>query len=93
MRQCVSGKHWWTRKADAEKCCNGYTRILVLGGGDNSQVVEGVVCGRAWVKTAAIAPRGDRGPDPNCVNCGGRGGAQQDRSCGACWDEQDNRAK
>ena len=47
---CKSGKHFWTNPADAEKCCNGYKRILVLGGGDNQQESGGVMCGRAWVR-------------------------------------------
>ena len=46
---CKSGKHFWTSPADAEKCCNGYKRVLVLGGGDNQQVAGGVMCGRVWV--------------------------------------------
>ena len=46
---CKSGKHFWTNPADAEKCCNGYKRVLVLGGGDNQQEAGGIMCGRAWV--------------------------------------------
>ena len=46
---CKSGKHFWTNPADAEKCCNGYKRVLVLGGGENQQEAGGVMCGRAWV--------------------------------------------
>lgn len=87
--KCKSGKHWWTQREDAAKCCNGYVRILVIGGGDNQQVVEGVVAGRAWVKKEDVAPRGGEGPDRNCENCGGHGGILSDGSCGACWDAQD----
>jgi len=54
MFQCVSKKHWWTREEDAKKCCNGWLRILVLNGGDNQQVVAGVIAGRAWVLQADL---------------------------------------
>jgi hypothetical protein len=46
---CKSGKHFWTNPADAEKCCSGCKRGLVLGGGDNQQEAGGIMCGRAWV--------------------------------------------
>jgi hypothetical protein len=29
--KCKSGKHEWTRKEDAEKCCNGYERLVGVG--------------------------------------------------------------
>jgi len=47
--KCKSGKHEWLSQADADKCCNGYVRILVLGGGDNQQVIGDVIAGRAWM--------------------------------------------
>lgn len=47
--QCISGRHYWTRQDDAAKCCNGYTRILVIGGGANQQDAGGIRCGRAWM--------------------------------------------
>ncbi len=28
---CKSGKHTWLSKADADKCCNGFRRMLVIG--------------------------------------------------------------
>lgn len=31
MYRCKSGKHWWLSKEDAEKCCNGYKRVLCIG--------------------------------------------------------------
>lgn len=49
---CKSGKHDWMQPADASKCCNGYSRILVIGSGDNQQDAAGVMCGRAWVEDA-----------------------------------------
>ncbi len=58
MNFCKSGKHCWTDKSDAEKCCNGWTRILVISPPDklndcsNIQYEEstGVLYGRKWVK-------------------------------------------
>lgn len=49
MFKCASGKHVWTRQYDAEKCCNGYRRILVPGGGDRQLIVSGVSAGFEWV--------------------------------------------
>ena len=49
MHLCKSGKHRWTNQDDAEKCCNGYRRVLVIGGGTNQQPAGGVMCGRRWV--------------------------------------------
>jgi hypothetical protein len=46
---CKSGNHFWTDPTDAVKCCNGYKRLLVLGGGSNQQEAGGVMCGRTWV--------------------------------------------
>lgn len=86
MHQCKSGNHWWTLKADAERCCNGYSRVLVFGGGENQQEAGGISIGRAWVRTDALIARGKPFPDPNCSNCDGKGGAEQDGSCGQCWD-------
>jgi hypothetical protein len=31
MVKCKSGNHEWFFKEDAEKCCNGYRRVLVIG--------------------------------------------------------------
>ncbi len=30
MHQCKSGRHWWLNKSDADKCCNGWHRELVV---------------------------------------------------------------
>ena len=35
--QCKSGKYFWTDRVDAEKCCIGYQRILVIGGGEKNR--------------------------------------------------------
>lgn len=87
---CASGNHYWTRKEDADKCCNGYLRVLVIGGGDNQQaVIPGLHVGRAWVKVEAVEPRGEKGADPLCPNCEGAGGAASDGSCGMCWDVEE----
>ena len=29
--QCRSGLHAWLFKEDADKCCNGFRRVLVIG--------------------------------------------------------------
>ncbi|RMI17039.1 MAG: hypothetical protein D6681_03795 [Calditrichaeota bacterium] len=31
MYFCKSRNHVWLRKEDAEKCCNGYQRVIVFG--------------------------------------------------------------
>lgn len=46
--KCKSGRHAWLNRGDADKCCNGYRRVLVLGGGANQQMCAGVMIGRAW---------------------------------------------
>ncbi len=28
---CKSGLHTWLSKVDAEKCCNGFRRVLIIG--------------------------------------------------------------
>lgn len=54
MHTCKSGRHVWFNKDDADKCCNGYTRILVIGGGSNQQIVGSIRMGRAWIKTKEV---------------------------------------
>ena len=50
MFLCQSGKHWWTRDEDAEKCCNPrYIRVLSFGSGDNTQMIDGQLIGRVWI--------------------------------------------
>ena len=29
--KCKSGQHTWLFREDAEKCCNGFRRVLVIG--------------------------------------------------------------
>jgi hypothetical protein len=31
MVKCKSGRHEWLFEEDAQKCCNGYRRVLVIG--------------------------------------------------------------
>ena len=59
MYRCRSGKHWWLNESDAGKCCNGFKRVLVFGGGSHRQVIEGAVIGRAWMPD----PKGGENPD------------------------------
>lgn len=53
MFNCKSKKHWWLDKTDADQCCNGYRRVLLVGdippGATNIILVEGIPCGRTWV--------------------------------------------
>ena len=57
MVKCKSGNHEWLFKEDAEKCCNGYRRVCVMGGdlsecnnfGD-SPLPGGIHYGYKWVK-------------------------------------------
>jgi len=53
--KCKSGNHAWIFKEDAEKCCNGFRRVLVI---DDLRVCDrvvserlpgGVSYGYAWV--------------------------------------------
>ncbi len=30
MHKCKSGQHLWLFKEDADKCCNGFRRVLVI---------------------------------------------------------------
>lgn len=32
--ECLSGRHWWRDRESADKCCNGYRRILLVGYAD-----------------------------------------------------------
>jgi len=57
MYFCKSRKHVWRNKCDAEKCCNGYRRIFVIGENiptDASNIKidkeTGLKSGRIWVK-------------------------------------------
>lgn len=57
MYFCRTKNHVWSQKADAEKCCNGYKRVMVFGDNipadaKNVQVNEktGVRFSRVWVK-------------------------------------------
>lgn len=59
MYSCKTNRHWWTEKADAEKCCNGWVRILLVGRDalDRSETPliqeSGTVYGRAWSRQSA----------------------------------------
>jgi hypothetical protein len=46
---CCKGRHLWWDKENAEKCCSGkWKRVLVIGGGTHQQICAGVSIGRAW---------------------------------------------
>lgn len=51
MYQCKSGRHYWLNPEDADKCCNGFSRVLIIGAGANPQITDGVIVGRGWIKT------------------------------------------
>ena len=56
MHQCKTKRHTWLHLADAEKCCNGWKRILVLNPTSRhaSNIAYDVqACtsyGRAWMR-------------------------------------------
>lgn len=69
MYQCTSGRHWWTDKVDASRCCDpAWRRILVvLQPGEpppanlsSLQVIGGALTGRQWVR---VTPE-DAGAQP-----------------------------
>lgn len=46
---CCKNRHLWLDQKDAEKCCSGqWRRVLVFGGGTHPQLCAGVIVGRAW---------------------------------------------
>jgi hypothetical protein len=53
MMLCKSGRHYWLDPADAEKCCNGWKRILLLPGDEEPDMdirwVRGEY-GYAWMQ-------------------------------------------
>ncbi len=64
MYFCKSKKHVWSNKEDAEKCCNGYKRVLVVRNINDEALPEdakavkidpetGMQWGRIWVKEEA----------------------------------------
>ncbi|MCB0297001.1 MAG: hypothetical protein KDI38_08500 [Calditrichaeota bacterium] len=59
MHFCKSKKHVWSSKKDAEKCCNGYERVMVFGddippNAKNVQINSdtGIKFSRIWVKVS-----------------------------------------
>jgi len=58
--KCKSGNHTWLFKEDAEKCCNGFRRVLVIGNVDiapkdcdrvcHEPLPGGVMYGYRWVQ-------------------------------------------
>jgi len=57
MHFCKSKKHVWRHKIDAEKCCNGYRRIFVIGNNVPEDATNikidkqtGLKSGRIWIK-------------------------------------------
>lgn len=65
MVKCKSGLHEWIDEKDAQKCCNGFRRVLVIGsvgiapeGCDkivSNLLPGGVIYGYKWVKEDRIA--------------------------------------
>lgn len=58
MHFCCKKRHVWNKKADAEKCCNGFKRAIVFGADipANTPRVKfdeqsGVSYARIWVKS------------------------------------------
>lgn len=60
MPKCKSGIHNWFFQEDADKCCNGFRRVLLIGGVGippkdcdvtvNSTLPGGVMYGYKWEK-------------------------------------------
>lgn len=59
MYQCTSGKHWWTEKDDADRCCDpAWRRDLVWASPDKPLPADTAslgrvgnqLYGRVWVK-------------------------------------------
>lgn len=52
MFKCNSGQHVWLRQEDAEKCCSGeWKRVLVIGnvvGCDKVSMTDGILYGYRW---------------------------------------------
>jgi hypothetical protein len=50
MPYCKTRKHFWTTQEDAEKCCNGFKRVLVFDQGWDrfSGLCAGVPYGYKW---------------------------------------------
>ena len=57
--KCRSGQHAWIFREDAEKCCNGFRRVLVIGNAvivmkdcnnvGSEHLPGGVMYGYKWV--------------------------------------------
>jgi len=57
MHFCKTKRHVWSKKADAEKCCNGYKRMMVYGNdipentkGVSTDPETGMSYARVWIK-------------------------------------------
>jgi hypothetical protein len=57
LHACKTNRHWWTEKLDAEKCCNGWVRVLLVGRdaykSETPLVYDaGTAYGRAWMRVS-----------------------------------------
>ena len=54
MYQCKLSKHTWTHAEDAEKCCNGFRRILNVGraatGQAHARYEEATLVTNSWMR-------------------------------------------
>jgi hypothetical protein len=48
--KCKSGQHTWIFKEDAEKCCNGFRRILVFNDPKKPAITW------SWISCPAVCP-------------------------------------
>lgn len=71
MARCRSGHHEWLRPEDAEKCCNGYRRALIIGDVSrcttlgSTPLPGGVRYGYRWVRESQATPQPTE-PAPSC---------------------------
>lgn len=50
MHRCRTKKHSWSSRLDADKCCNGYIRVMVFNPDDADRWNERDGYGFAWHK-------------------------------------------
>jgi hypothetical protein len=68
MYTCKNGRHTWFNQDDADKCCNGYARVLAIEQpgqplpADATNVVVDAPAryGRRWVKVEASEKEASR---------------------------------
>jgi len=57
MPYCKSGKHFWVSAKDAQKCCNGYKRVIRIPADASCDAVNADNVGYTWVKEGDTVER------------------------------------